>query len=300
MSKFETYIKNYEENIDKHLADIIDWTKNEFAKTGAKGVILGMSGGIDCCVTARIYQEAGIPVKLVLMPYGESMQLQGDDTDAMEFIKKFNFDYAIYDITNTVNSMVDVLDDISFVNPSSILKKEGRIMGIDYKIEKTLNEEKVKLTDMAVSNIKPRVRMSALYTLAQSLGYVVAGTGNLSERVMGYFTKWGDGASDINIIGNITKTQVRILGKALELPERIITKAPSANLWKGQTDEDEMGISYARLDAYIIFGEGTSSDKKLVESARNKVAHKFKAIPMYPGIPTEFKGGMVYEIKRFL
>lgn len=282
MSKFEKYIKNYEENIDKHLANIIVWTKEEFAKTGAKGVILGMSGGIDCCVTARLYQEAGIPVKLVLMPYGESMELAGDNNDAMALIEKFNFDYAIYDITKTVDSMVDVLDEISFVNPKSILKKEGRIMGVDYKIEKPLKDEKVKLTDMAISNIKPRVRMTTLYTLGQSLGYIVSGTGNLSERTMGYFTKWGDGASDINIIGNLTKTQVRILGKALDLPERIITKAPSANLWKGQTDEDEMGITYPRLDAYIMFQEGTEEDKELIEMTRKRVAHKSKAIPMYP------------------
>lgn len=282
MSKFEKYIKNYEENIDKHLANIIAWTKEEFAKTGAKGVILGMSGGIDCCVTARLYQEAGIPVKLVLMPYGESMELAGDNNDAMALIEKFNFDYAIYDITKTVDSMIDVLDEISFVNPKSILKKEGRIMGVDYKIEKPLKDEKVKLTDMAISNIKPRVRMTTLYTLGQSLGYIVSGTGNLSERTMGYFTKWGDGASDINIIGNLTKTQVRILGKALDLPERIITKAPSANLWKGQTDEDEMGITYPRLDAYIMFHEGSEEDMKLIEDTKNRVAHKSKAIPMYP------------------
>lgn len=264
MTKFEKYIKNYEENINKHLANMIAWTKEEFAKTGAKGVILGMSGGIDCCVTARLYQEAGIPVKLVLMPYGESMELAGDNTDAMALIKKFNFDYAVYDITETVDIMIKDLKELNFKNPSTTHKKN------------------VELVQMAISNIKPRVRMTTLYTLGQSLGYVVAGTGNLSERVMGYFTKWGDGASDINIIGNLTKTQVRILGKALDLPERIITKAPSANLWKGQTDEDEMGITYPRLDAYIMFHEGSEEDMKLIEDTKNRVAHKSKAIPMYP------------------
>lgn len=264
MNRFEEFIKNYEENVDKHLEDILAWTREEFRKTGAKGVVLGMSGGIDCCVTARLYQEAGIPVKLVLMPYGESMELAGDNADAMALIKKFNFDYTVFDITETVDTMINGLKTLNFKNPL------------------TTEKEAVELIQMAISNIKPRVRMTALYTLGQSLGYVVAGTGNLSERVMGYFTKWGDGASDINIIGNLTKTQVRILGKALDLPERIITKAPSANLWKGQTDEDEMGITYPRLDACIMFNEGSDEDKALVENTRKRIAHKSKAIPMYP------------------
>lgn len=264
MSKFERYINNYKENVEKHLEGIINWTRKEFDKTGAKGVVLGMSGGIDCSVTARIYQEAGIPVKLVLMPYGESMNLENDNADAMDLINKFNFDYAIYDIRETVDSMINNLEGIKFKNP---LKNKN---------------DSLKLVDMAISNIKPRVRMTALYTLAQSLDYLVAGTGNLSERIMGYYTKWGDGSSDINIIGNLTKTQVRILGEALNLPERIISKAPSANLWKGQTDEDEMGITYPRLDAYIMFKEGTEEDKALVEKTKKRVAHKSNNIPMYP------------------
>jgi NAD+ synthase len=105
---------------------------------------------------------------------------------------------------------------------------------------------------MCQGNLKPRLRMIGLYYFANKLNYLVAGTGNKSERLMGYFTKFGDGGADFLPIGDLTKSQVRKLAQELEIPPRIIDRPPSAGLWEGQTDEEEMNIRYGDLDKIII------------------------------------------------
>ena len=108
-----------------------------------------------------------------------------------------------------------------------------------------------KASPLAVSNIKPRLRMATLYCMAHTNQYLVAGTGNKSELSVGYFTKYGDGGVDILPIAHLYKTEVFGLAKELGLPERIISKPPSAGLWSGQTDEGEMGITYRELDTLL-------------------------------------------------
>ena len=112
---------------------------------------------------------------------------------------------------------------------------------------------------VALGNVRPRLRMATLYYLANSLNYLVAGTGNRSEVTIGYFTKHGDGGVDVLPIGHLLKSQVRALARELGVPQAIIDKAPSAGLWVGQTDEAEMGFSYADLERYLADGpEGVS------------------------------------------
>ena len=100
-----------------------------------------------------------------------------------------------------------------------------------------------------LANIKPRMRMSVLYFIANSLNYLVAGTSNRSELTIGYFTKYGDGAADILPLGRLLKSEVRHLAADLDIPPSIVDKPPSAGLWSGQTDEEEMGFSYSDLRA---------------------------------------------------
>jgi NAD+ synthase len=123
--------------------------------------------------------------------------------------------------------------------------------------------------EMCRANLKPRLRMAALYYYANKLNYVVAGTGNKSERMMGYFTKHGDGGVDLLPLGDLTKTQVRRLAKELGIPERIIDRPPSAGLWAGQTDEEEMNIRYQDLDPIISSLEKRQEPKV----ARAKVSY---------------------------
>jgi NAD+ synthase len=107
---------------------------------------------------------------------------------------------------------------------------------------------------LPLANLKPRLRMSVLYFIANSMNYLVAGTGNRSELTIGYFTKYGDGAADLLPIGRLLKSEVRELAVDLEIPQPIIDKPPSAGLWAGQIDEDEMGFRYGDLERYLVDG----------------------------------------------
>ena len=132
------------------------------------------------------------------------------------------------------------------------------------------------LSDAAKINLAPRLRMTTLYAVAGSENRLVAGTGNRSERYMGYFTKWGDGACDFNPIADLTVGEVYEFLEFLHAPRSIIDKAPSAGLFEGQTDEQEMGVSYAAVDEYILHGTGTEKDIAVIERFHSRSAHKLR------------------------
>lgn len=263
------------DNVKEYISLITNWIKEQMTKANAKGVVLGMSGGIDCSVVGRLFQEAGYDVVLVLMPNGNSMDYAGDSNDAMDYIEKFHFKWLKAPIGNIYDTILDtIVDDKSSMTAHTIE---------DAPYGDSIRKEAISISNIAKANINPRIRMTILYTLAQSKGYLVAGTGNLSERIMGYFTKWGDGAFDICPIGNFTKEQVRILAKELRVPQHIIDKAPSANLWEGQTDEEEMGVTYEQIDDYIHNRnlEKNREALKKIEAQYRKSVHKLRPAPIF-------------------
>ena len=142
-------------------------------------------------------------------------------------------------------------------------------------------EKAVEVAAAADKNIAPRLRMTTLYAIAQSRGALVAGTGNRSERYTGYFTKWGDGAFDLNPISDLTVTEIYEFLTYLEAPENIIKKAPSAGLFEGQTDENEMGVSYREIDAYITEKTGTPEAIEKITSMHSRSAHKLQPAKLY-------------------
>lgn len=246
------------ENVETYVQHIANWIKSCVQNANAEGVVLGMSSGVDCSTVARLCQIAGINTHLVIMPYGNDMTNSKNYSDAMELIKKFNFNYHVFDIKPAVES-------IQILPNSDILDKA--------------NETNVELSK---ANIRPRVRMTYLYQYAQINNLLVIGTGNLSECTVGYFTKWGDGACDINPMRMITKKEVYILARYLQVPECIINKKPSAGLWEGQTDEAELGITYEQIDNFIL--NGTSGDEqtdRLIEIKKEKAMHKLNQIPVF-------------------
>lgn len=265
-NKFDSMMEEFKENVSVEVNSILKSIQDYFRNCNTNRAVVGMSGGIDCSVVARLLQMAGIDVTLILMPNGESMNLAGDKNDSMDLINKFNFQYSTFSITDTVASLLSSMC-VSY-NPHK--QNVCLLRGVTGDIE----GENIELSEMAIANINPRIRMIMLYTLAQSMNALVVGTGNLSEITMGYFTKWGDGASDFNPIKEYTKSEIRIIAKHIGIPERIITKAPSANLWVGQTDEDEMGITYYDLDRYILTKEGSKDTIEKVERTIKRVAHK--------------------------
>ena len=247
-----------EENVSDYCEKIGHWIKKNIENAKSNGVVLGMSSGVDCSVVARLCQNAGINTHLVLMPYGNDMTNSKSYSDAMELINKFKFDYHIFDIKPAV-------DNLQITENSKILE----------------NATKTNI-ELSRANIRPRVRMTYLYQYAQINNLLVIGTSNLSERTVGYSTKWGDGASDLNPLGMITKREVYILAKYLGIPECIINKKPSADLWEGQTDEEELGIKYEQIDEFIL--NGTSGDEQidsLIKIKNERAMHKLNPIPIF-------------------
>jgi NAD+ synthase len=245
-----------EENAAFYAAEIGRWIHKQVHEANRKGVLFGMSGGVDCSVVARLCQLGEVDLHLVLMPYGDDMVQTQSFVHAMELIDKFGMPYHVFDIKPAVDALISdrfALDTIRM--------------------------------ELSHANLRPRIRMTYLYQLAQMSDRLVSGTSNLSERTVGYFTKWGDGACDINPIAMLTKQEVYVLAHYLDIPDSIIRKKPSADLWAGQTDEDELGMTYHQIDAFIL--EGTSGSVEVDEMIRKRIAfsaHKFTPIAVYQGI----------------
>ena len=242
-------------NVKKHVNDMSRFIVSKCLDADRDGVILGMSGGIDCSVVARLAQEAGVDTKLVMMPDGKSMN-NDSMVDSMALINKFGFKHSTVDIKPACDAI------------------EQSILAGDCK----------KLTDFTRSNIRPRVRMTTLYAIAQDERRFVIGTSNLDERLIGYFTKYGDGGSDLNPLGLVTKGEVRTLAKYLGVPQNIITKAPSAGLGEDQTDEKDLGFSYEQMDNFIY--HGTSGNPRIDQLINRRIAmseHKLALPPIYTG-----------------
>ena len=232
---------------------LISWIKQQVEDAGCKGLVLGLSGGLDSSVAAVLCKHAFPNNTLgVLLPCYSN---ESDLSDAKALTSKFD----IHTVTIVLDSVYDLL--------SEALSSEG----YDPRTKK-----------VAQANLKPRLRMTTLYCIANQLGYLVAGTSNRSEISVGYFTKHGDGSADILPLGNLVKGQVRELAEYLGVPDEIIKKTPSAGLWSGQTDEEEMELSYKELDRYLISGEGSEELRKRVETLAKASAHKRKPAPIPP------------------
>ena len=204
---------------------IVSFIKHRVGVAGLEGVVVGTSGGLDSSTVAVLCAQALGPEKtLCLILPEQNSKDPSNIEDALSLCEKFNLQFEIIEIS-------PILESVKKACPKLNLENEKVVFG----------------------NIKARTRMMILYAYANALCRLVVGTGNKSELATGYFTKYGDGGVDILPIGDLYKTQVRQLAKNLGVPEKILTKSPSAGLWLGQTDEEELGISYDKLDL-ILYG----------------------------------------------
>lgn len=231
---------------------IVRWIKLKIKEAGSKGGVIGLSGGIDSSVVACLAEKAlGSKVLGLIMPCYNCPQ---DEEYALLIAKRLKIKFQRVCLDSIYDSFCQVL-------PSG---------------------DKVSLT-----NLKPRLRMAILYYFANNLNYLVLGTGNKSEIMVGYFTKYGDGAADLLPLGGLLKSEVRKLAEELKIPPAIIKRIPSAGLWEGQTDEGEMGISYERLDQTLLILEkkkkttACSEDQQKVQILMEKSEHKRSPIPIF-------------------
>lgn len=244
---------------------ISSWLRARADIAGANGFVFGLSGGIDSAVVARLCQLATPEHVLgVMLPCYSQPQ---DEIDARLVADTFTIPIACVDLSRAFDALAGTLDDA--------LKAQQPKLAIN------VVDIKQRLPR---ANIKPRLRMTSLYYIANAMNYMVAGTGNRSEITLGYYTKYGDGGVDLLPIGGLLKSEVRALAKELGVPESIITKPPTAGLWPGQTDEAEMGFTYELLETYLVKGASAvpADVAERIEKLHHMSDHKRSLPPIGP------------------
>jgi NAD+ synthase len=223
---------------------IVEWLRQRLSRAGARGFVVGLSGGVDSAVAARLCQAAA-PANTVglLMPCHSDPR---DEADAKLVADHFRIPTLRVDLAPTYDHFTNALRAAAQALPQEQFPDAAHAT------------EDIKAR-LPLANVKPRLRMTTLYFVANTLNYMVAGTGNRSELSIGYFTKYGDGGVDVLPIGELLKSEVREAARELGVPEPVIDKPPSAGLWLGQTDEAEMGFTYGELENYLTKGAETVS-----------------------------------------
>lgn len=233
-------MRDYKEEFDKRVTFI----KNVLEEAHAAGIVFGNSGGKDSALVGILCKAACENTVGVIMPCNSKRNFMSDREDGIKVAEQFQIETRLIDLTEQRVALLRGLEEITSLN------------------------------DMAKSNIAPRLRMVTLYAVAASENRVVAGTSNRSERYMGYFTKWGDAACDFNPISDLTAGEVLEFLTFLKAPVSVIEKAPSAGLFEGQTDEEDMGVTYRAIDVYMETGKGSQEDVAIIEGYHNRSEHK--------------------------
>lgn len=221
-------------NLEKTKNDIVNFIQTKVSESNTNGVIVGLSGGIDSTLAAYLACEALGKDKVfgIIMP-------------------------------STTTPTEDKIHGITIAQKLGIDYKE---IAIDSILNEYLSMTQLEEDNLAIGNLKARIRMSIIYYYANAKNYLVSGTGNKSEILIGYFTKYGDGACDIEPIGDLYKKEVYELAKLLEVPQEIIDKPPRAGLWNNQTDEEEIGMGYDLIDQILyLYTEENVEDAEIAD-----------------------------------
>lgn len=229
---------------------LVNWLQLQTKEANAAGLLVGVSGGLDSAVVAFLIQRAFPNHSLgVMMPLKSNPK---DSRHAKKVITDSKIKEITIDLTDTHEVMYSTIKDQLIAS----------------------NNWNQAMDRMADANLRARLRMSTLYTIAANYRYLVVGTDNASEWYTGYFTKYGDGGADILPMVDFTKQEVREMAAYLGVPLEIIDKTPSADLWEGQTDEEEMGTSYANIDAFLRGESIPEADRMIIEKLHKQTEHK--------------------------
>lgn len=252
-------IKKREIN-QEYIEYLVKWLKDKLESTHTKGYALGLSGGIDSAVCAALIKKAAPDTSVCLiLPIKNKSE---DVKDAWEFAKKIDIKTIEIDLTHEHEMMFQ-----------KTFSEFQNLEGEDFTSTKRMSD----------ANLRARLRMSTIYTVANLANYLVVGTDNAAELYTGYFTKYGDGAVDILPLANLLKSEVYEMGKLLGVTENILNKKPSAGLWEDQTDEGEMGTTYAAIDAHLSGLQIEEKDLAIIERMHRNTEHKRNM----PDRPTE-------------
>lgn len=236
------------DNMELIIDELVIWLRDKVNEAGGKGVVFGLSGGVDSAVVAGLAKLAFPDTSLgIIMPcYSNPI----DEEHALLVADNLGLKTEKVDLTPVYDNFIKS-SNIKFTN------------------------------ELAKANLKPRLRMTTLYYYAQSYNYLVLGGTNKSEFTIGYFTKHGDSGVDLLPIAHFVKKEIRQMAKCLNIPDIIIEKTPTAGLWEGQTDEEEMGFNYDILDEYILNNNGPEEIIEKIKRMNKKSRHKRKFPPIF-------------------
>ena len=240
--------RDYKEELENRVA----WIRSLLEGAHATGIIFGNSGGKDSALVGILCKCACPDTVGVIMPCASSRNYGEDTDDARAVADQFGIETRTVDLTDVRSCLLE--------------RAKGSCRGF---------------SSDAVKNINPRLRMTTLYAIGQSENRLVAGTGNRDELYVGYYTKYGDGGADFNPIGDLTVSEVYEFLEFLDAPMNIRTKAPSAGLEEGQTDEGEMGLKYADLDEFLLTGKTGEEAQKKIERMHSRTEHKRSGMKIY-------------------
>lgn len=236
--------------LEKKIELLVSWLREKVKEARVDGLVVGLSGGIDSSVVAHLIQKACPETSVgVIMPIHSNKQ---DALDAMKVVESSGIRHFTIDLTDAHEALLHTVD--------GTLKDAG-----------VFAEQHARLGD---ANTRARLRMTTLYHIANNFRCLVVGTDNKAEWHTGYFTKYGDGGVDLVPLVHLTKSEVREMAKVLGVHQDIIEKAPSAGLWEGQTDENEMGTTYYMIDQYLKGQSIPKKDQEIIDALHMRSEHK--------------------------
>lgn len=243
--------------IEKKIEHVVNWLREQVKESGTKGLVVGISGGIDSAVVANLIYRAFPENSLgVILPINSNPK---DVEDGIAVAKQAGIKYLQVDLSHEKCLMAEKVVE-------------------QLQISDLYDGERQRIMD---ANLRARLRMSSLYAIANNLNYLVVGTDNAAEVYTGYFTKYGDGGVDVLPIAPLKKCEVFEWARVLGVPQAILDRKPSAGLWEGQTDETEMGTTYEYIDAFLEGKEIPSIDREIIERLHRISAHK-RTMPPSP------------------
>lgn len=237
----------------KIIQETVTWLQEQVKESHTNGLVVGLSGGLDSAVVAHLIKKAFPDNSLaVIMPIKSSPT---DIEHAHKVAEASQIKTEVLDLTESHQVLLKTIKNITHWN----------------QVNEQLND----------GNLRARLRMSTLYSVATNFNYLVVGTDNKAEWHTGYFTKFGDGGVDIQPIIDLTKSEVKAMAQELGVYQAIIEKEPSADLWEGQTDEEEMGTSYQMIDAYLNGEEIPEKDAQIIRQLHERSEHKRRIAPQF-------------------
>ena len=240
-------MRDYQKEFEQRVAFI----RRFLDESGAEGIVFGNSGGKDSALVGILCKSACPNTVGIIMPCASKRNYELDADDGMAVAQQYDIETRTVDLSPVREALIPQLSAVTQLNAA------------------------------ALTNLAPRLRMITVYAVAASENRLVAGTGNRSEAYVGYFTKWGDGAHDFNPISDLTVTEIYEFLRYLNAPACIIEKAPSAGLFDGQTDEEEMGFTYAALDTYLMGGKIPETAREKIDAMHRRSEHKRSGIKKY-------------------